>query len=95
MRITKFHLLSIFGYYSCHTLFPLFYWAQSTQTSVLAVFIFQVFHVHIHLFRFTHVITTEITRLISYLLENIFKLHIANLPCHNGHMLNAIFSHIS
>ena len=43
MRVTKFHLLSMFRYYSCHTLFPLFNWPQSTQTSVLAVFLFSSF----------------------------------------------------
>ena len=43
MRVTKFHLLSMFCYYSCHTLFPLFYWTQSTQTCELAVFLVSSF----------------------------------------------------
>ena len=74
MRVTKVHLLSMFRYYSCHTLFPLYYWAQSTQNSVLAVFLFSKFFMCTFiLFRFTHVITTEITRLISNLLEKHFQ----------------------
>ena len=40
MRVTKFQRLSMFRYYTCRTLLPLFYWDQSTQTSVLAVFLF-------------------------------------------------------
>ena len=49
MRVIKFHLLSMFRYYSCHTLFPLFYNAQSTQTRVLADFLFSSF-LHAHSF---------------------------------------------
>ena len=43
MIVTKFHMLFMFRYYSCHTLLPLFYLDQSTQTSVLDVFLFSGF----------------------------------------------------
>ena len=75
MRVTKFHLLSKFRYYSCHTLFPLFYWTQSTQTSVPAVFLFSSFlRAPSFYLDFIHVITTEITSLISNLHYNILKI---------------------
>ena len=32
MRVKNFHMLSMFRYYSCHTLLRLFYWDQSTQS---------------------------------------------------------------
>ena len=74
MSATRFHLLSMFRYCSYHTLFPLFYWAQSTQTSVLAVFLFSSFSRAHSFYLALHVITTEITSLKSNLLENILKL---------------------